>query len=216
IATDAFAFINLHYYYFFQRNLPAVELAHQKDMGVFIISPGDKGGLLYQPSQTLKDLCAPLSPLAATYHWLLSDPRVTTLSLGPAAPAELDAPLQVAASPDFDGASAIAHLEPQAAQALGTDYCRQCYQCLPCPEAIAIPDILRLRNLAVAYDMTSYGQYRYRMLEQAGHWFPGRKGSRCTDCGDCLPRCPEQLDIPTLLRDTHERLNGPERRRLWS
>ncbi|NEP19310.1 MAG: hypothetical protein F6J97_20860 [Leptolyngbya sp. SIO4C1] len=43
IATDAFAFINLHYYYFFQRNLPAVELAHQKDMGVFIISPGDSG-----------------------------------------------------------------------------------------------------------------------------------------------------------------------------
>ncbi|MEM9980776.1 MAG: 4Fe-4S dicluster domain-containing protein, partial [Cyanobacteria bacterium P01_D01_bin.2] len=95
------------------------------------------------------------------------------------------------------------------------DRCTQCYQCLPCPEAINIPEMLRLRNLAVAYDMTAFGEYRYAMFEHAGHWFPGRKGKRCTDCGDCLPRCPENLDIPTLVRDTHKRLNGPERRRLW-
>jgi len=47
IATDLFEFVNLHYYYFYQRNAAAVALAQAKDMGVFIISPNDKGGQLY-------------------------------------------------------------------------------------------------------------------------------------------------------------------------
>lgn len=219
IALPIISFINLHYYFFNQRNAAAIELAHQRDLGIFIISPADKGGQLYTPPDTLTDLCAPFDPLLLTYRWLLSDPRITTLSVGPAVSAELDWPLQVAdhTMPLTHSEQAVLkQLDSAQSKGLGTDHCRQCYECLPCPEAIHIPEVLRLRNLAVAYDMNSFGQYRYGMFERAGHWFPGRKGSRCTDCGDCLPRCPEHLDIPTLLRDTHERLKGPERRRLWS
>ena len=82
INTDLFEFVNLHYYYFFQRNAPAIQLAAEKDMGVFIISPADKGGRLYTPPQTLKDLCQPFSPLELNYRFLLSDKRITTLSVG--------------------------------------------------------------------------------------------------------------------------------------
>ena len=218
INTDLFEFVNLHYYYFFQRNVAAIQLAHEKDMGVFIISPADKGGRLYTPPQILKDLCHPFSPLELNYRFLLSDPRITTLSIGPANPSELAAPLSVA---DRDGSltplevELLQRLETHQTAALGTDRCSQCYACLPCPENIHIPEVLRLRTLAVAYDMTEYGKYRYQMFENAGHWFPGVKGNRCTQCGDCLPRCPEQLDIPTLLSDAHQSLNGPPSRRLW-
>jgi uncharacterized protein len=54
--------------------------------------------------------------------------------------------------------------------------------------------------------MKDYGNFRYNMFEGEGHWFPGNFASKCTECGDCLPLCPEKLEIPKLLFRTHERL----------
>ncbi|MCG9889826.1 MAG: aldo/keto reductase [Thermosynechococcaceae cyanobacterium MS004] len=218
IQTRHFSFINLHYTYFFQRNAPAIALAQQEDMGIFIISPADKGGQLYTPPETLKALCAPLDPLHLNARFLLSQPAISTLSVGAASPDELDWPLTVADSTEpltSSEQNVLSRLSLHATQALGAEQCHQCFACLPCPEAIQIPEVLRLRNLAIAYDMEDFGKYRYRMFENAGHWFPGRKASRCTECGDCLPRCPSALDIPALLFDAHERLQETPRPRLW-
>jgi len=60
INTNLFEFVNLHYYYFFQRNAAAIELA-QKKIWVLIISPADKEDAStrrHKPSKTCVILTA--------------------------------------------------------------------------------------------------------------------------------------------------------------
>ena len=89
---------------------------------------------------------------------------------------------------------------------LGDTYCTTCSECLPCPEDINIPGLLNWRNLAAGSEMTEYARGRYSRVGENDAWVPGVKGDQCTKCGDCLPRCPEHLQIPELLWDAHQRL----------
>ncbi len=219
VNTGAFEAINLHYYYFFQRHQPVVARAAELDMGVFIISPNDKGGMLFDPPARLVELCRPMTPMAMNVRWLLAQPAVHTLSIGSARPEDIDAHLAVA-----DRSGPLTDEEREVFKRLesvwrdgplGKDYCSQCYECLPCPEKINIPEALRLRNLAVAMGMEGYAKYRYKMFGAADHWYQGAPGDACTRCGDCLPRCPEKLDIPRLLLDLHARAGGEKGKRMW-
>jgi hypothetical protein len=110
---------------------------------------------------------------------------------------------------------ALARLEAAGRERLGETRCGQCRQCLPCPNAVPIPALLRLRNLAVGHGMVPFASERYGLIGRAGHWWEQVDASACQRCGDCLPRCPLQLPIPELLADTHSRLASPPRRRLW-
>ena len=205
--TDLFSFINLHYYYFFQRNLPAVQLAEKIDMGVFIISPNEKGGMLFRPSTKAKNLCKPLTPIVCNGRFCLSHPKITTLSMGMHEPEHFSQNLAILNGGNYSNSElSKVKAEMDAPLAKISGLCTLCNQCLPCPENINIPEILRFRNLVEAYEMKDYGRFRYNMFEGQGHWFPGTFSFHCTECGDCLPRCPENLKIPTLLMETHKKL----------
>ncbi len=205
--TDLFSFLNLHYYYFFQRNFPAVQLADAMDMGVFIISPNEKGGMLWKPSAKVEQLCQPDTPVQFNGKFCLSHPQVTTLSMGMHEPEHFSQNLALLvqekdSNRQFSGIKQ--KMDSQLERVHGL--CTLCDKCMPCPENINIPEILRFRNLLEGYDMIDYGRFRYNMLEGQGHWFPGTFSFHCTECGDCLPRCPENLNIPKLLFETHDKL----------
>ena len=205
--TGLFSFINLHYYYFFQRNLPAVQLAETMDMGVFIISPNEKGGMLFRPSEKVKNLCKPLTPIVFNGRFCLSHPEITTLSMGIHEPKHFPQNLAILNRGNYSNSElSKVKAEMDAPLTKVSGLCTLCHECLPCPENINIPEVLRFRNLTEGYDMLNYGRFRYNMFEGQGHWFPGTFAFHCTECGDCLPRCPENLNIPTLLMETHKKL----------
>ena len=223
IELDAFEYVNLHWYYVFQDNWPAVLEAAKRDMGVFIISPNDKGGLLYKETKRMADLTAPYHPMVFNGLFCLSRPEVHTLSCGAARPTDFDIHLQTAELSDraAEIATPIAEeLDKELERVLGKEWLETWHVGLPAwdktPGEVNIPWILRLRNLALAFDMLEYGKMRYNLLGHGDHWFPGNKADKLTDIDlrDCLQRSPHRTRIPALLAETHELLVGAERNRL--
>lgn len=223
IDTGAFDYVNLHWYYINQRNWAAIAAANRQDMGVFIISPSDKGGKLYQPSPKLSQLCAPLSPMVFNNLFCLSHPQVHTLSLGAARPSDFDEHLKTLPllAQAQEWLVPIQHrLEQAMIAALGEEWVNTWQIGLPKPEEtpgnINIPVILWLRNLAIAYDMVDYGKMRYNLLGNGGHWFPGQKANKLQDfdLSDCLSQSPHRAIIPQLLADCDRLLGGDSVQRL--
>ncbi|WP_430972653.1 aldo/keto reductase [Sunxiuqinia rutila] len=211
IETDLFDFVNLHYYYFFQRNEPAIALAQKKDMGVFIISPNDKGGRLFSPPPKLQQLTAPLSPLQWNARFCLSNPGVHTLSFGLNEPEHFD-PLNgifPAPSPlSADDLRIKRLLDQQVAEVPYADF--DGYAMENDPSGLNIPEILRFRKLWKCYDMKAFGEYRYNMFQEKDHWFPGQFPTEENLQQIDLSRCPEGIPIAELIRETHEGLYRPK------
>ena len=227
IATGAFSYVNLHWYYILQDNAPAIEAARAQDMGVFLISPTDKGGHLHSPSQRLLELCAPLHPIVFNDLFCLTAPGIHTLSVGAAQPSDLDLHRQaVSLLPRAAELlpPILERLDRARREALGDAWLESWKQGLPAwadtPGQINLPVLLWLHTLLEAWDLESFCRARYGLLGQGGHWFPGRNADGLdrevseAELLAVLGQSPWAADIPGLLRHLRQRLGGAAVRRL--
>ncbi|MGA2517378.1 MAG: aldo/keto reductase [Thermodesulfobacteriota bacterium] len=76
---------------------------------------------------------------------------------------------------------------------LNQQFCRRCDYCQPCSEGINIQFAVGLKSIIK----------RYGPMAQELKWMPDliKKARNCSECGDCLTRCPYQLPIPELIRE---------------
>ena len=221
IRSDRFDYVNVHYYYILQDNYPALRAAAERDMGVFIISPTDKGGRLHEAPPKLRALCAPLSPLVFNDAWCLAHADIHTLSLGAARPSDFDEHLE--SLPLLDTAAAVlppivARLEAAYRDALGDDFARGWRTGLrewtELPGKVNVRRILWLDNIARAYDLVDYARERYMSLTPDDHWVPGARAANIDDAAleAALPNSPFRSRIPELLRRAHAFLHDPTMR----
>ena len=233
IGTNVFDYVNVHWYYIRQDNGPALTAARDRDMGVFLISPTDKGGHLHSPSQRLLQLCDPLHPIVFNDLFCLMDPRVHTISVGAARPSDLDLHLQAVAqleqAPELVPAVAE-RLQAALVERLGEPWVETSQQGLPAwrdtPGDINLPVLLWLHTLLEGWDLESFAKARYGLLGNGSHWFPGRNAAAfeastdepaavtAEELNEVLASSPWKQEIPAILRQLKQRLGGASVRRL--
>ncbi len=225
IETGLFDYVNLHWYWVNSFAGPALEAAQRHDLGVFIISPNDKGGKLYEPSEKLRELCAPLTPMQFNDLYCLSRPEIHTLSIGAARPSDFDEHL--AALDAYEEKTLlsrqIAHrLEAEMVRVLGADWCAHWHENLPpwtaLPGHVNVHEIVRLWNFAKALDMVAFARMRYNLLGQGDHWFPGQNASQFSagEMKAALQGYRFADRIPDLLAEAHAWFAEAPRQRLSS
>ena len=189
IESDAFDYLNLHYHFMGsytasgdsgstnpmdEGNLENIRLAHKHDMGVFIISPYDKGGRLYAPSNLIREIMLPdMEPMEYGSLWLWNH-GADTIVCGAARPSDLDQPVLAAirstsqkAKEDLEVVSR--RIQERSDRVLGKDWATSWHMGLPNysqseQRGFQIGNIVWLYNTILMYGLLDFAKDRYGTL----------------------------------------------------
>jgi len=85
------------------------------------------------------------------------------------------------------------------AKELGTQFCRRCGYCAPCPQGIDIPTMFLLEGYKERYALVQWAKERYSSQKA--------RAKDCIECGECEVRCPYDLPIREMLKKVRQCFN---------
>jgi predicted aldo/keto reductase-like oxidoreductase len=173
-------------------------LASAHDIGVIIMKPL-AGGALTQPPAEIREQTGFGITAADALRFVLANKHVTVAIPGMRSKDEVRENVETAETLEQLSAERTRELV-EAAEALGKDFCRTCWYCMPCEQGIKIPVILRHLGYAKRFPgLLQWAKGRYSMVEV--------KAVECDECGECEEKCPYELPVREMLAEAHEMLS---------
>jgi predicted aldo/keto reductase-like oxidoreductase len=215
IDTGEFASMLVQYNYLDQHNAPAIAHAAEKGMGVAIMGPV-AGGRLVTPkglvidSEGMLELKTP--ELALRYVW--NNPNVSVACSGMNTLEQVQENIAAANRLEKMNASEEAQVQQlfESNLKLADLYCTGCAYCLPCPNNINIPENFRFMNWFKVWGLEEQAKAAYSKMSAEGQWtsyaglVKGLKAEECLECGECEPKCPQNIHIMDQLKETAKAL----------
>jgi predicted aldo/keto reductase-like oxidoreductase len=200
-----------------QAGKKGLEYAAAKGLGVIVMEPlrgGNLGRPIPPPAvQKLWDTAQQKrSPAERALRWIWNHPEVTVVLSGMNEEAHIAENIAIArtAYPNSLDENELKLIEQvaQTYRKIMKVSCTGCGYCQPCPAGVLIPRCFEIYNSMHMFNATD-APLRY-IVSNCGA-LTGEPGyaSQCTQCGECVEKCPQKIDIPACLEKVAAELEGP-------
>jgi uncharacterized protein len=196
IETGIFDSFTIPYNVLGRHYTSTIKRAGELGIGVIAMCPV-AGGMLASPAPQLQELIpgGATTTAAAALQFVLANPDVSCACSGMNTLEMLKENVQTVNA--FHGASEedFARMDKilDEFRAIGDKFCTGCRYCMDCPQGVDIPRNFNLYNHAKVYGLTEWARHEYSVMDGA------TRAESCIRCGQCEPKCPNNLPIMDQL-----------------
>jgi predicted aldo/keto reductase-like oxidoreductase len=208
-----------------QATTEGLHYAASKNMAVVVMEPV-KGGQLANPPKEAREVMAQSEVRRSAVDWALQYlwnlPEVSVVLSGMGSQKML---VENCASADNSGIHSLDEDDLNIINELVKIYrknilvdCTSCQYCMKCPHGVNIP-----QNFAILNNVSSERSFLRRWMQRRAYnrladtperLNPEKTNGNaliCTDCGICIEKCPQGIDIPVELKKVHRVLGKKEK-----
>jgi len=208
-----------------QATTEGLKYAYSKGTAVVVMEPLKGGKLANPPKEALDIMNASgidRTPVDWALQFLWNRSEISTVLSGMSSQQMVD---ENCASADRSGINSLSEAEQEVLSRVADIYrkkilvpCTACNYCMPCPVGVDIPG-----NFALLNNMSTESSWlrslllrrKYGELAKSGGKMEGERpngnASVCINCGKCLEKCPQRIEIPSELKKAHEILGKGKR-----
>ena len=209
-ASDLWVFCQIQYNFMdieYQAGAKGLRYAAEKGLAVVVMEPLRGGRLTKSVPPSVQEIWAgaPVqrTPAEHALQWVWNQPEVSVVLSGMSTFEQVQQNVETA---DHSGPGTLTEEElaiydgvREAYEALCPIPCTDCKYCLPCPSGVNIPRMFDIYNDAIIYDSEERARFVYNNFVNEDE-----RANLCIECGECLEKCPQQIEIPDWLAKVHE------------
>ena len=202
-----------------QAGTAGLQYAASEGLGVIIMEPLRGGNLTKNVPPAVRTIWDEVSTKRTAAEWALrwvwNHPEVTVVLSGMNEETHIQENLRVA---DQAYPNSLTEAELHLVKRVENKYrelmkvgCTGCRYCMPCPSGVNIPLCFEEYNNLYMVDNPDEEKFMYA-ARLGGAVALGKPefASLCVQCGQCVEKCPQHIDIPVILESVVEELEGPD------